>query len=207
MATTTPNYGWDVPTSTDYVKDGATAIETLGDDIDASLFSITGGKNVGYQHLVTSTFSAQTQVIIDNVFSASYDNYAFIFDGNASTRADMQYQLRVGGANDSTAVYQRQLINVSNNTFTGVRVTNQGASNIGYIGGSLCFVEGNISQPFASGAATSSLFKSNLILGTGIEYGGEAGGYNANKSFTGIRVFMATGTFTGNIRIYGLRNS
>lgn len=37
MATTTPNNGWTVPTSTDYVKDGATAIETLGDAIDASV--------------------------------------------------------------------------------------------------------------------------------------------------------------------------
>jgi hypothetical protein len=37
MATTTPNNGWAVPTSTDYVKDGATAIETLGDAIDASV--------------------------------------------------------------------------------------------------------------------------------------------------------------------------
>ena len=36
MATTTPNNGWAVPTSTDYVKDGATAIETLGDAIDTS---------------------------------------------------------------------------------------------------------------------------------------------------------------------------
>lgn len=37
MATTTPNNGWAVPTSTDYVKDGATAIETLGDAIDTSI--------------------------------------------------------------------------------------------------------------------------------------------------------------------------
>ena len=37
MATTTPNNGWTVPTSTDYVKDGATAIETLGDAIDTSV--------------------------------------------------------------------------------------------------------------------------------------------------------------------------
>jgi hypothetical protein len=42
MATTTPNFGWAVPTSTDYVKDGATAIETLGDAIDASMFTQLG---------------------------------------------------------------------------------------------------------------------------------------------------------------------
>ena len=36
MATVTPNFNWPVPTSTDLVKDGATAIEALGDSIDAS---------------------------------------------------------------------------------------------------------------------------------------------------------------------------
>ena len=43
MATTTPNFGWPVPTSTDLVKDGATAIEALGDSIDASLLDLKGG--------------------------------------------------------------------------------------------------------------------------------------------------------------------
>jgi hypothetical protein len=43
MATTTPNYGWVVPTSTDLVKNGATAIETLGDSIDASFVGLKGG--------------------------------------------------------------------------------------------------------------------------------------------------------------------
>ena len=43
MATTTPNFGWPVPTSTDLVKDGATAIEGLGDAIDASLVDLKGG--------------------------------------------------------------------------------------------------------------------------------------------------------------------
>jgi hypothetical protein len=39
MATTTPNYGWSVPTSSDLVKNGATAIETLGDSVDDSLWN------------------------------------------------------------------------------------------------------------------------------------------------------------------------
>ena len=47
MATTTPNFGWPVPTSTDLVKDGATAIEALGDGIDASLVDLKGGSS-GY---------------------------------------------------------------------------------------------------------------------------------------------------------------
>lgn len=38
MATTTTNYGFDVPTSSDLVKNGATAISTLGQDLDTFLF-------------------------------------------------------------------------------------------------------------------------------------------------------------------------
>jgi hypothetical protein len=42
MATTSPNYGWPEPTSTDFVKNGATAISTMGNAIDATVFSIDG---------------------------------------------------------------------------------------------------------------------------------------------------------------------
>lgn len=43
MATTTTNYGWTVPTSTDLVKDGATAISTLGQNIDTSMVGLRNG--------------------------------------------------------------------------------------------------------------------------------------------------------------------
>lgn len=41
--TTTPNFGWIVPLSTELVKNGATAIETLGDGVDASFVGLKGG--------------------------------------------------------------------------------------------------------------------------------------------------------------------
>jgi hypothetical protein len=43
MATTTTNFGWDIPQSTDLVKDGATAIAALGQDIDTALIDLKGG--------------------------------------------------------------------------------------------------------------------------------------------------------------------
>jgi hypothetical protein len=43
MATVTPNFNWPVPTSTDLVKDGATAIEALGDAIDGAFVDLKGG--------------------------------------------------------------------------------------------------------------------------------------------------------------------
>jgi len=43
MPTVTPSFNWPVPVSTDLVKDGATAIESLGDAIDASMTDLKGG--------------------------------------------------------------------------------------------------------------------------------------------------------------------
>ena len=62
MATTTPNNSWPVPTSTDYVKDGATAIESLGDAIDASVGN--GLKAwVAYSPTVTATSGTFTTLV------------------------------------------------------------------------------------------------------------------------------------------------
>lgn len=75
MATTTTNFGWDIPQSTDLVKDGATAIATLGQDIDTAFVDLKGGttgqvlaKNSGTdldftwveQDDTTLSFNAQT---------------------------------------------------------------------------------------------------------------------------------------------------
>ena len=66
MATTTPNYGWPVPTSTDYVKDGATAIEALGDAIDATVFGLPRGKILQVVSTTkTDTFSTTSSSFVD----------------------------------------------------------------------------------------------------------------------------------------------
>lgn len=66
MATTTPNYGWAVPTSTDLVKDGAVAIETLGDSIDASLAGLKGGTTGQVLSKTSGTDMAFTWVAQDD---------------------------------------------------------------------------------------------------------------------------------------------
>lgn len=43
MATTTTNFGWPIPQSTDLVKDGATAIASLGSGVDTSMAELKGG--------------------------------------------------------------------------------------------------------------------------------------------------------------------
>jgi hypothetical protein len=64
MATTTPNYGWSVPTSTDLVKDGAVAIETLGDSADATLKALNPETTLGDISYRSATANTNTRLAI-----------------------------------------------------------------------------------------------------------------------------------------------
>lgn len=60
MATTTTNYGWTVPQSSDLVKDGATAIATLGNDIDGYIAGSSASGKLFFIAGTDATSTAQT---------------------------------------------------------------------------------------------------------------------------------------------------
>jgi hypothetical protein len=87
MATTTPNYGWSVPTSSDLVKNGATAIETLGDSVDASLWNVGYGQ-AGKNKIINGDFFVNQRSFTSNaVFrGVGYDLWANEFSGGSCTQ-------------------------------------------------------------------------------------------------------------------------
>ena len=96
MATTTPNFGWVVPTSTDLVKDGATAIETLGDSVDASFVGLKGGTTGQVLSKTSATDLAFTWVAQDD--SNAIQNAIVDAKGDliTATAADTPARLGVG---------------------------------------------------------------------------------------------------------------
>ena len=97
MATTTPNFGWPVPTSTDLVKDGAVAIEGLGDAIDASLLDLKGGTT-------GQVLSKASNTDMDFTWATDASGIpATIFDAKgdiiAASAADTAARLAVGANN------------------------------------------------------------------------------------------------------------
>jgi hypothetical protein len=113
MATTTPNFGWPVPTSTDLVKDGAVAIESLGDAIDASLLDLKGGTTGQVLAKATNTDMDFTWVAQDD--SNAIQNAIVDAKGDliAATAADTPARLAVG-ANDT-------VLTADSSTATGLK--------------------------------------------------------------------------------------
>ena len=201
MATTTPNYGWPVPTSTDLVKDGATAIEALGDAIDATVFGLPAS---GFALINATTFTAQASVSLNNVFSATYSNYFVSFNVTASSATVLRSRLRVSAADNTASsyvngsiyvgVYNSQALASVNNVTATYLTLGSTSSTVG-IGGTITYIAPFATQYTKATAQNVGQFLENVGCV-----------FNATTSFDGFSIFPDSGTITGTIRVYGLRN-
>jgi hypothetical protein len=103
MATTTPNFGWTVPTSSDLVKNGATAIETLGDAVDASIAGLTVNAQTGTTYTAVKADGLNAIVTMDN---ASPNTFSIPTDAtyNFPTGTTLLVYMKGAGVTTITAV-------------------------------------------------------------------------------------------------------
>jgi hypothetical protein len=114
MATTTTNFGWDIPQSTDLVKDGATAIAALGQDIDTALVDLKGGTTGQVLAKASNTDLDYSWVAQDD--SNAIQNAIVDAKGDliAATAADTPARLAVGAVNNT-------VLTVDSTTATGLK--------------------------------------------------------------------------------------
>jgi hypothetical protein len=139
MATTTPNFGWPVPTSTDLVKDGATAIEALGDGVDASMVDLKGGLTGQVLAKTTNADMDFTWVTTDDTNAIQNSIVDAKGDLIAASAADTPARLAVGNngetllADSSTSTGLRYQVAKSLNGFynSAFDIWQRGTSAIG----------------------------------------------------------------------------
>ena len=208
MATTTTNYGFDIPQSTDLVKDGATAIATLGQDIDTAMNTALGTKKAGMVLLNTTSFSAVSSVsLAADTFSSTYDNYKILFRVTSSGGAGyIQMRFRAAGTDNSNPTYDsqglgRQVNAVTtsfesgNDTFFYITPKNTGdtlATSIDVFSPKLTnnTIINGLVQAVANGTSTST----NFSLG---------GTFKATTSFDSLTFISSVSTITGAYSVYG----
>jgi hypothetical protein len=138
MATTTTNYGFDVPTSSDLVKNGATQIALLGQDLDTFLFRpfsknaiINGGMDVWQRGTSIAVAASTVAYTADRLSISTAANQASTVSRQATNDTtnlpNIQYCARIqrnSGQTGTGTMYVGNSIETTNSIpFTGKSVT------------------------------------------------------------------------------------
>jgi hypothetical protein len=210
MATTT-NYGWTTPDDTSLVKDGASAIRTLGSSIDTSLNNALGTKKAGLVLLNTTSFSAVSAASLPaSTFTSAYRNYLLVVNITANTvTGDLRLRLRASGTDNTSSVYGNAIFFENTGAGFAVALQNTGDTNwaIGYVDSTqnATRVMLNIFDPFTS-IQTSGVLQMTRSLSTttgGMEYRSGGFSHGNTASFDAATIYPASGTITGSYSIFG----
>jgi hypothetical protein len=201
MATTTPNYGWPVPTSTDYVKDGATAIEALGDAIDATVFGLP---TAGLTLITATTFTASSTINVNSCFTSTYENYRVMISFSNLNASAVTMRYRTATTDNSSATYVSRQWQVSDASAAATRGSN--ATSIAIDTGN---TYGAITLDILSPQKTMRTFSfSNsqafASSASGIGVTG-AGMFDNTTVFDGFSI-LGSANMTGTLRVYGYKN-
>jgi hypothetical protein len=198
---TTTNNGWPTPVATDLVKDGWEAIKDLGDAIDTTL-GVYAPSTPGLTLINTTSFSGVASQSVNDVFSATYENYRILVTGVSSAGGNLQARLRVGGADNSTASsYVHQSLTGNSTTVAAARGT-ANFWNFGNINTTL--VNGfsiDLYNPFLASATGYNCYDLRSDSGAFIQL--TNGTHNQTVSYTGFTLIAETGNITGNVSVYG----
>lgn len=200
MATTTPNFGWPVPTSTDYVKDGATAIEALGDAIDATV----AGLGSGLKFITTQSFTTSSAINVNNCFSSTYTNYKILVNATGSATGNLNMRMRVGGVDNSGSIYSRQFLRAISSTVSGSydTLTETNVGDVATTTTNLCVVE-----VFNPALAAKTRIAANFS-GGGVNYVGLFYTlHDTATAYDGFSLIPSSGTVTGNLWVYGYQKA
>jgi hypothetical protein len=217
----TTNFNWSTPADTDLVKNGASAIRTLGSAIDTSFVDFKGGTtgqvlkktsntdldvewgtaSSGLTLINTTSFSGVTSQSFNNVFSATYDNYTILYNIATTNAGDtLSLRMRASGTDNSGATnYRTSRIRVTDVSTTSRESTSSQVlvtdSNL------LCAGSVDVFNPFPNNQTFT--FGHSICGHNASQYITSGMRMVDNNSFDGFTIICAA-NMTGAISVYGV---
>ena len=153
---------------------------------------------------IQSTSSLSTSFSMNDVFSATYDNYRIIFSFTCSDQ-NMTMRLRAGGADNSTSNYDYQLLIGAGASATAARVTaaTSWTDILGSSGASYWVID--IFNPFAA-SRTGASINNGYTGATSLAFRLGAFQQRQATSFDGFTISGAN-TMTGTCTVFGYSTS
>jgi hypothetical protein len=159
----------------------------------------------GYTLINRTSFSAQTAVTIDSVFSGTYENYFIAYQAVGSSSNQAFYLKYRYGTTTHGSGYNYSWIGTPGNTTIGyVASTGSSAIQLGQLGtGSVNTGALNFYRPDVTDAR-AYLMGNVISAWSDTFYSGGAFGIASGQKFTGLEISPNSGNITGQISIYGL---
>lgn len=159
--------------------------------------SLTWSNGLGLTLITRVNFSSVSSVSVNDCFNSMFQNYRIVIRAVHSGDADVQLRLRVGGSDNTSSVYTWSRI-AGFASATGGTTTNGSAWDTGAVGTVQNLTEIDILGP---NLAEKTVMFSKFTRGNGT--GNHGGTHNSATAFDGFTYYRASGTFTGELIVYG----
>lgn len=176
---------------------------------DTSLINMTSTTVVGagMDRLSNTTYTTASTISVNNIFTSSYQNYRLVIRGVTSAQtAIIRIRARIAGVDTTTSVYSYGIGYVQNggmarltgaSSDTGADVAWGGNQ---FFSSSIDILGPNLVTPTVyqgTGFCRYDAVSTALMI---------AGSHHTAVAMDGLTLYPISGTFTGNIRIYGYRD-
>jgi len=151
--------------------------------------------------------SAVSSVTFDNVFTSTYRHYFVTLELVGTSATVVRLVFRTSGSDNTTSNYTYQQLLVDDTTVSGTRESNQAYMNVGVVGtADKTFTTLYVANPQTATETLTQSNSSNLLVANSTRISLLNGLFNDTTQFDGMKIYPLSGTFTGNIVIYGLEN-
>lgn len=204
------------PASTDFVKDGATDMQALAEEVDkkSGLVKVTPGA-VSAGGTINAdgsvTFSGAVSIEVRNVFTSDFANYKIMvsnFQSGTGTTREIRFRLMDNTTESATANYN-WVANYTHGSNTGAFAATNNAT--------FAFIGASSNDAGAMGHFNFDIFTPQQNLRTtwtytGLTYQADAANYIyrfgacthwVTDDYNGFKIFGVTDNIQGTIRVYG----